>query len=122
MPASLVDANVAWILAETALKVSYSASSRLEESARDVLQKMDAEFDVYDDVEIEDMKFDEDEQRYTYNCPCGDLFVLTVAEMRRGEQIARCPSCSLRIRVIYDVEAWCPRQSAAAGAPELVRA
>ncbi|KAK4533541.1 hypothetical protein CCYA_CCYA17G4423 [Cyanidiococcus yangmingshanensis] len=82
---------------------------------------MDTEIDVYDDVEIEDMSFDEAEQKYTYNCPCGDLFVLTVAEMRRGEQIAKCPSCSLRIRVIYDVEAWCPSEAASKRAPELVR-
>jgi len=41
---------------------------------------------------------------YTYPCPCGDVFQITTEELRDGEEIARCPSCSLIIRVIYDVE------------------
>lgn len=27
---------------------------------------------VYEEVEIEDMQFDEERQVYTYQCPCGD--------------------------------------------------
>jgi hypothetical protein len=32
----------------------------------------------YDEVEIEDMKWDEQLQAYTYSCPCGDLFQITL--------------------------------------------
>jgi len=32
----------------------------------------------YDEVEIEDMAWDEDLQAYTYSCPCGDLFQITL--------------------------------------------
>ncbi|KAI8063475.1 hypothetical protein BC940DRAFT_335865 [Gongronella butleri] len=56
----------------------------------------------YDEIEIEDMEFDEDEQVYTYPCPCGDKFQIYLDELQDGEDIARCPSCSLIIRVIYD--------------------
>ncbi|ORX47427.1 zf-CSL-domain-containing protein [Hesseltinella vesiculosa] len=56
----------------------------------------------YDEIEIEDMDFDEDEQVYTYPCPCGDKFQIFLEELQDGEDIARCPSCSLIIRVIYD--------------------
>jgi len=59
---------------------------------------------VYDEIEIEDMDFDEDQQTYFYACPCGDLFQITVDELRDGEDIARCPSCSLVIRIIYTAE------------------
>ena len=31
----------------------------------------------YDEVEIEDMKWDEELQAFTYQCPCGDLFQIT---------------------------------------------
>lgn len=31
----------------------------------------------YDEVEIEDMTWDEKLQAYTYMCPCGDLFQIT---------------------------------------------
>ncbi len=59
---------------------------------------------IYDDVEIEDMRFDEDTQSFSYPCPCGDRFVITVEQLMDGEDIARCPSCSLQIRVIYEPE------------------
>ncbi|KAI5661030.1 hypothetical protein M9H77_20353 [Catharanthus roseus] len=58
----------------------------------------------YDDVEIEDMEWNEKLQAYTYPCPCGDLFQITKEDLRLGEEIARCPSCSLYITVIYNIE------------------
>ncbi|KAK4523769.1 hypothetical protein GAYE_SCF00G1665 [Galdieria yellowstonensis] len=57
---------------------------------------------VYDEVEIEDMVWNEDLEAYTYQCPCGDLFQITLEELRMGEEIAHCPSCSLVIRVVYN--------------------
>ncbi|KAI8909975.1 hypothetical protein DFJ77DRAFT_471541 [Powellomyces hirtus] len=56
----------------------------------------------YDEVEIEDMDYDEETKAYYYPCPCGDKFEITEEELKDGEEIARCPSCSLIIRVIYD--------------------
>eukprot|EP00897_Mesotaenium_endlicherianum_P004032 jgi/Mesen1/3657/ME000200S02734 len=67
----------------------------------------------YDDVEIEDMEWSEDLKAYSYPCPCGDLFQITLVsdpdtffmtdeELRMGEEIARCPSCSLYITVVYN--------------------
>ncbi|CAA7408262.1 unnamed protein product [Spirodela intermedia] len=58
----------------------------------------------YDDVEIEDMEWNEELQAFTYACPCGDIFQITREELRAGEEIARCPSCSLYITVIYNQE------------------
>ncbi|KAG4973876.1 hypothetical protein JHK87_030697 [Glycine soja] len=58
----------------------------------------------YDDVEIEDMEWNEELQAYTYPCPCGDLFQITKEDLKLGEEIARCPSCSLYITVIYNLE------------------
>jgi len=56
----------------------------------------------YDEIEIEDMEFDEDSRTYFYPCPCGDRFQITKAQLLDGEEAATCPSCSLIIRVIYD--------------------
>ncbi|KAI3912667.1 hypothetical protein MKW98_017437 [Papaver atlanticum] len=58
----------------------------------------------YDDVEIEDMEWNEELKSFTYPCPCGDLFQITKEELSIGEEIARCPSCSLYITVIYNME------------------
>ena len=57
---------------------------------------------IYEEVEIEDMKFDETTEMYTYPCPCGDKFSVSLEELRDGEDIATCPSCTLWIRVIFD--------------------
>ena len=57
---------------------------------------------IYEEVELEDLNFDRDQQRYTYPCPCGDKFVIALAELWAGEDIAPCPSCTLKIRIIYD--------------------
>eukprot|EP01147_Barroeca_monosierra_P007552 gene7552-9831_t len=56
----------------------------------------------HDEVEIEDFEYDEETETYTYPCPCGDLFQITKEELIDGEDIARCPSCSLIVRVIYN--------------------
>ncbi|RHY01105.1 hypothetical protein DYB37_007875 [Aphanomyces astaci] len=57
---------------------------------------------VYDEIEIEDMEYNEKEQLYTYPCPCGDNFFITLQDLYDGDDIGSCPSCSLTIRVIFD--------------------
>jgi len=74
---------------------------------------------IYDEVEIEDMAYDEVMETYTFPCPCGDKFFITKVywtifgcggcaelsaqeQLHNGEDIATCPSCSLIIRIIYD--------------------
>lgn len=57
---------------------------------------------VYDEVRLEEMEFDPVEQVYYYSCPCGDQFFIGLEELYDGEDIAPCPSCSLRIRVLFD--------------------
>jgi diphthamide biosynthesis protein 3 len=57
---------------------------------------------IYEEVEIEDMEFDELTLTYSYPCPCGDRFRITLEELHDGEDTAKCPSCTLRITVIYD--------------------
>lgn len=50
------------------------------------------------------MTYDETTQLYHYPCPCGDRFEINIEDLRDGEEIAVCPSCSLQIRVIFDVD------------------
>lgn len=63
----------------------------------------DEELAIYDEIEIEDMTFDESLQMYHYPCPCGDRFQIMLDDLRDEEDIAVCPSCSLMIRVIFDL-------------------
>ena len=50
------------------------------------------------------MIFDKETEIYTYPCPCGDKFTISLEDLHDGEEIATCPSCTLRIRVVYDSE------------------
>jgi hypothetical protein len=61
---------------------------------------------LYDEIEIEDMVFVAGERggSFTYPCPCGDRFILSVEELLGGEDVAPCPSCSLRIRIVFDAD------------------
>ena len=59
---------------------------------------------IYDEIEIEDMTYDATLQLYHYPCPCGDRFEIGIQDLRDGEDVAVCPSCSLMIRVVYEVD------------------
>ena len=61
---------------------------------------------IYDEIEIEDLDFDVDTLKFFYPCPCGDKFVITLDQIKDGEEIAKCPSCSLTIKVIYDAGSY----------------
>ena len=66
---------------------------------------------MYDEIEIEDMTYDSTLQIYHYPCPCGDRFEIGIADLRDGEDVAVCPSCSLMIRVVFEVvSSWCLRR------------
>ncbi|XP_061729646.1 diphthamide biosynthesis protein 3 [Cydia pomonella] len=58
----------------------------------------------HDEIEIEDFEYDEDDDMYYYPCPCGDRFQISKEELMAGEEVATCPSCSLVVKVIYDLE------------------
>ena len=57
---------------------------------------------IYEEVEIEDFEYCPKTYTYTYPCPCGDKFFITLEELWDGEDIATCPSCTLRVMVIYE--------------------
>lgn len=59
----------------------------------------------YDQIELEDMKYDEKSASFKFPCPCGDDFIIQYEDLLIGEDKAICPSCSLVIRVSYDQDA-----------------
>ncbi|KAJ4307266.1 Diphthamide biosynthesis protein 3 [Collariella sp. IMI 366227] len=47
----------------------------------------DEQYSIYDEVEIEDMTWDETTQIYHYPCPCGDRFEIALCDLQDGEDI-----------------------------------
>lgn len=79
----------------------------------------------YEEVSLEEMIVEDGVM--TFPCPCGDLFELTVEEFSAGAEVARCPTCSLTIRVLATAEQRAlflsrHRSGAAPGAPEVLSA
>jgi diphthamide biosynthesis protein 3 len=58
----------------------------------------------YDEIEIEDMTYDPETLTYSYPCPCGDRFKVSLEDLWDGEDIADCNSCTLYIQVIYELD------------------
>lgn len=56
---------------------------------------------VYEEVALAEMTYDDSEQVYYYECPCGDKFEISLEDLYDGEDIAPCPSCTLQIKVIF---------------------
>uniref|UniRef100_A0AC34R170 DPH-type MB domain-containing protein n=1 Tax=Panagrolaimus sp. JU765 TaxID=591449 RepID=A0AC34R170_9BILA len=76
----------------------------------------------HDEVEIEDFEFDEVKNVYHYPCPCGDRFEISLDMLEMGEDVATCPkdvatcpSCSLIIRVIYDLDKFVKMECVSSG-------
>lgn len=71
---------------------------------KDNKPETDEEEIYYTEVDIKDFTFDETTSVFTYPCPCGDNFEFFLEDLLNYEETARCPSCSLIVKVIYEEE------------------
>ncbi|KRH94386.1 hypothetical protein M153_2790009089 [Pseudoloma neurophilia] len=72
-------------------------------SAEELMKMYSVEEIFYNEVELEEMKYNKTDRTFTYPCPCGDKFVIDLDDLLIGEIKATCPSCSLIIKVSYDM-------------------
>ena len=42
---------------------------------------------VYEEVELSEMEWDEDEEAYFYPCPCGDRFIMPLEDLELGKRL-----------------------------------
>ncbi|KAL8270328.1 hypothetical protein Esti_005763 [Eimeria stiedai] len=109
-------------VADASVAAAFSSSSALGveagringassvETAAVVESVSQADEAAYEEVRLQELEFDALEQHFVYPCPCGDLFELSVVELRaavassgtHGFALASCPSCSLKIRVLFE--------------------
>ena len=84
-------------------------TTMLDDTAQIKQATIDVE-NIYDEIEIDDMEWEEDTNMFRYPCPCGDKFQISLEQVfknrasveDRDKSIAICPSCSLQIKIIYD--------------------
>ncbi|KAJ1931508.1 hypothetical protein EC988_009763, partial [Linderina pennispora] len=56
-----------------------------------------------DEVDLDDMDFDEDTLVYSYPCRCSGQYSIGEADLEAGRDMAPCSDCSLKVRVLYEV-------------------
>lgn len=66
-----------------------------------VLTRREMSAIVYEEVALAEMTYEDSEQMYYYECPCGDKFEISLEDLYDGEDIAPCPSCTLQIKVLF---------------------
>lgn len=57
--------------------------------------------EYFEEIDIDEFIYNQETETYTYPCPCGDYFTITKEELENGEEAARCPSCSLVVKVLF---------------------
>ena len=77
---------------------------------------------TYEEVLLSEMTFEEEEGMYYWECPCGDMFEISQAELDEGQDIAHCPSCSLTLRVLLPPPPPPPAETADPEVKDVVRA
>jgi len=45
-----------------------------------ILRKSSRIMEVYDEIEIEDLDYEEEDKKFYYQCPCGDFFETTIVK------------------------------------------
>ncbi|KAL6120764.1 hypothetical protein NUSPORA_02458 [Nucleospora cyclopteri] len=55
----------------------------------------------YEEVKLQNFTFNKDTGVFTYPCPCGDVFIITLPDLEKGEMVAECFSCSLKVICLY---------------------
>ncbi|KAI9089616.1 hypothetical protein DFS34DRAFT_654520 [Phlyctochytrium arcticum] len=59
---------------------------------------------VHDEIDLDDMDYDEGSGAFHYGCRCGDTYCVTEKELEEGVDFVSCGACSLRIRILYHVD------------------
>ncbi|KAG0234818.1 Diphthamide biosynthesis protein 4 [Actinomortierella wolfii] len=92
---TLQDIKEAWeCLREPAQRAFYNTSLKA--------QKLRENGQVNDDIDLDDMDFDEESGSYTSPCRCSGEYVISEAELELGVDTVMCSTCSLIVRIHYE--------------------
>ena len=84
------------VLQDTAKRAEYNKAFKLEQEKGK---------HNHDEIDLEDMVYNAEEGMYSYQCRCGGMIVCNENELLdEGREIFPCLSCSLWVKVVYEVE------------------
>ncbi|KAF9170694.1 Diphthamide biosynthesis protein 4 [Mortierella sp. AD011] len=92
----LQDIKEAWeCLRQPAQRAFYDSSLKA--------MKLRANGQVNDDIDLDDMEYNEDNGTYTSPCRCSGEYVVSEDELELGVDTVSCSTCSLIVRIHYEV-------------------
>lgn len=56
------------------------------------------------ELDLDDMEYIEDEEKYISQCRCGNEYSVTLDQLEEGIEILQCPGCSLSVILMYQIE------------------
>ncbi|KAF9377189.1 Diphthamide biosynthesis protein 4 [Podila verticillata] len=65
--------------------------------------KLRANGQVNDDIDLDDMDYDEESSIYTSPCRCSGEYIISEDELELGVDTVVCSTCSLIVRIHYEV-------------------
>ncbi|ORX44301.1 dnaJ-like protein subfamily C member 24-like protein [Piromyces finnis] len=58
---------------------------------------------INEEIDLDDMEFDEEEETYFSECRCGGIYKITIDDLENNVNVISCDICSLKIKVLYEV-------------------
>ncbi|ORX82524.1 DnaJ-domain-containing protein [Anaeromyces robustus] len=58
---------------------------------------------INEEIDLDDMEYDEEEEAYYSECRCGGIYKITVEDLENNINVVSCDVCSLKIKVLYEV-------------------
>ena len=92
-------------LVARAWEVLGSEATRREYDARRAADQVKGNVPVWQEVDVEDMGWDETREEWTFDCRCGDVYLLPDADLVAGRNLVHCRGCSYAIRVVDEQSA-----------------
>ncbi|KAF9110894.1 Diphthamide biosynthesis protein 4 [Mortierella sp. AM989] len=92
----LQDIKEAWeCLRQPAQRAFYDSSLKA--------MRLRANGQVNDDIDLDDMEYNEDTGAYTLPCRCSGEYIVSEDELELGVDTVACSTCSLIIRIHYEI-------------------
>ncbi|XP_077995018.1 dnaJ homolog subfamily C member 24-like [Glandiceps talaboti] len=93
-----------FIAIDKAWKILGNEQSRREYDANLQEREVSQKWPVNSEVDLDEMDYNEANGEYSFGCRCSGEYIITEEDMLQGVNIICCSSCTLSIRVLYQLE------------------
>eukprot|EP00002_Diphylleia_rotans_P000663 TRINITY_DN10339_c0_g1_i1.p1 TRINITY_DN10339_c0_g1~~TRINITY_DN10339_c0_g1_i1.p1 ORF type:complete len:149 (+),score=30.15 TRINITY_DN10339_c0_g1_i1:71-517(+) len=93
--------NATFLAIQAAWEALRSEDLRAEYDRQLKAERAKAKAPLHDEIDLDDMDFDEETEVYLYPCRCGDRYRVLIKDLEAGYHVFSCSGCSFSIHVTY---------------------